>query len=356
MSAYLIISIFLVFLFCCILDFIPIRNKKYIYIINILALIIISSLKTEDTSSDTYNYVLSFHSAVDINSFFSIPIFRYEPGYVLLEIIIKSITDNVNVLFFIISIISLSLLGKIIWQYSPYPFLSIFIYVCMFYFKRDIITIRYGISCVFMLMAIVSLYNNSNKKFILWSMVSFMFHYTAFSVILFYVYYYFFENRIKDVQIVLLILFVFSILGITILSIIKVLPNFLPPFFAYAITKGLSHLGNEVSVGFKQIVPYLPFCLIVNKLRIYRIDKIKVLYLTFLFSILMMIELNQSATFSRVNQMYLTIIVLFFPFLINYIKKKNNFLVVYSLIMVFSIYMFVRISFFNSGGFINVYW
>jgi len=357
MSGYILLGIFLISFLLCVLDFKKDKknNNTYFWVF-IIFLIIISSIKNEYTSSDTANYVSSFNKARGLSDFFSIEIFRYEPGYTLLELLIKDTFNDYSILFFTISLISLTLLGNILQKYSPYPFFSLFIYISLFYFKRDIITIRYGISCVFMLAAIIAILNKKKIISYIWIVLSFLFHYTALSFLLFIFVYYLFKNKIRTFEIIIAYAFPLAILGITILSIITKLQEVLPPFFQYAITKGTAHLGEEESAGFKQVVLYLPFCFLIHYLNLLRSRYIKGLYITLLFAILMMIELNQAATFSRVNQMYLTSIIILVPLILKQIKHRKNFICLYSYTMLLSIYMFIRITFFNSGGFINVHW
>lgn len=355
----MLLSIVFISFFLCILDFKKGNRKKnnnlYFWFF-IFILIVVSSIKDENTSFDTSNYISSFNRIRSFSDFFSIQTFRYEPGYTFLEFLIKDIFDDYSVLFFIISFISLTLLGRIIQKYSPYPFVSLFIYITLFYFKRDIITIRYGISCIFMLAAIMSFINKEKIKSIVWMIISFLFHYTALSCMLFLLVYYLFLNRIRTLEIIILYAFPLAILGITILGVILKINEFLPPFFQYAINKGIAYLGEEDSAGFKQVILYIPFCFLIRYLHLLKSNCINGLYITLLFAMFMMIELNQVATFSRVNQMYLTSIIILVPLILRQIKLKKNFFILYSYTMILSIYMFIRITFFNSGGFINVYW
>lgn len=357
MSAYILLSIFIISFFLCVLDLKKEKKNNNFYFWSfIVFLIVISSIKDEYTSFDTANYIDSFNRAKSFSDFFSIETFRYEPGYTFLEFLIKDIFDDYSILFFIISFVSLTLLGNIIQKYSPYPFISLFIYISLFYFKRDIITIRYGISCVFMLAGIMSFIDKERIKSYIWIILSFLFHYTALSGLFFFLIYYFFKNRIHTLEIIIIYAFPFAILGITILSIIIKVQSYLPPFFQYAISKGIAYLGEEDSGGFKQVLLYIPFCFIIHYIKLLKSNRINGLYITLLFAIFMMIELNQVATFSRVNQMYLTSIIILVPLVLKQIKHKKNFLLLYSYTIILSMYMFVRMSFFNSGGFINVYW
>lgn len=354
MSGYIIISIFILSLFCCILDFSSIKFKSNIFWIFVLVLIIISSSKNENTSFDTGNYIISFYKAPGFNNFFDLSNFRFEPGYVALERFSKLISTEFHLLFTLVSILTLVPLSYIIKKYSPYPFLSLFIYVACFYFKRDIITIRFALSCIMMFISIIKLSQDNYSKSILFAFIAFLFHYTALSYLLFLpVFRLLYNQKIRSVIIMLFCLFALSIAGITLLTVIEKTYKYLPGILSLAVEKGISHLGNEQEAGFKQIIPYLPILLFIYKRNTSNLYK--GLTVTYIFALLCMIEFNQSATFSRLNQMYLTIIVLFYPLLLTRLSKRNmKFL--YSYIIIFSIYAFIRMTFFNTGGFINIYW
>lgn len=354
MSGFIILSIFVLSLFCCLLDFSSNKFKSKFYWLLVFILIIISSSKNENTSFDTGNYIISFYKAPGFSDFFNLSNFRFEPGYVALERLSKLISGDFHLLFTTISILTLAPLSYVIKKYSPYPFLSLFIYVACFYFKRDIITIRFALSCVMMLISIIKLSNNHYYKSILFAILAFLFHYTALSYLLFVpVFRLLYHQKIRSVIIILLCLFTLSMAGITLLTVIEKTYKYLPGILSLAVGKGISHLGNEQEAGFKQIIPYLPILLFICKRNTSKLYK--GLTVTYLFALLCMIEFNQSATFSRLNQMYLTIIVLFYPLLLTKLGKENK-KFLYSYIIVFSIYTFTRMTFFNTGGFINVYW
>jgi len=354
MFGIIILAIFGCSLLCCTLDFIKSRYKDLIFWIVVVSLIIVSSCKDENTSFDTSYYILSFYNAPGFDDFFNLSNFRYEPGYVALERTTKIFSTEYLLLFSIVSILTLVPLAFLIKRYSPYPFLSLFIYIACFYFKRDIITIRFALSCIIMLIAIIQLSKSNYKKSLIFAFIAFLFHYTALSYILYLpLFKILYNQKIRTVMIMLLCLFALSIIGITLFSIIEKTAKYLPGILALAVNKGISHLGNEQEAGFKQIIPYLPILAFIykhNSSLLY-----KGLAVTFIFALLCMIEFNQSATFSRLNQMYLTVIVLLYPLLLKRINKRN-FKILYTYIIIFGIYTFVRMTFFNTGGFINIYW
>lgn len=357
MSGYLIITLFLGSLIICIFDFQKSSSTKRIILFSFfIILFIISASKNYDTCFDTQNYINSFEKNNGIIGIETIGFSWYEPGYSFIETITKSYTDNYFYLFATISLISLSLLAYIIYKYSPYPFLSLFIYISFFYFKRDIITIRYGCACMFCLLGIIKLIEKNNRLSYLFFFLGFLFHYSVMSVICYIPFlHYYMKHKTKNAELLCLICFLFSIIGITIFQFIMLAASFAPDFLSLGLNKGLAHLDDEGAGGLKQLIPYLPIIYFYNRVRI-KDSFLKGLYLTLIFTIICMIELNQAASFARVNQIFLTSIILFLPNLLAKVKKSINFNYIYIYSLIISAYMFFRICFFNSGGFINTYW
>lgn len=361
MSGYIIIILFLLSIIGFFLDLSKDKNKtkSFIFYVLIILMFILAASKNENTSFDTSNYVEHFNKSQTLSTYVPFAENWYEPGYIFLVSVIKTITNNYNILFGVISFLSLSLLSFISKKYSPYPLISLFVYISLFYFKRDIITIRYGLSSLFLLYGIILTINNECKKSILLYILAIMFHYSALAGLVFPIYYYIFKN--KKVQVVerfVVICLLLSVVGINILFLIVKLSEILPPEIGFGISKGIAYLEEEESGGLKQIIPYIPFVLLCHKFQYKKYLKnfSQGLYLVLLLALFFMIELHQAESFARVNQLFLTSIILIIPILIkqsNLVKNKKL-LISYSFI--FCLYMFIRICFFNSGGFINVYW
>ena len=68
-----------------------------------------------------------------------------------------------------------------------------------------------------------------------------------------------------------------------------------------------------------------------------------------------MLQLNQAVTLARIGQMYLTVIILYIPILMKNLLLKQNVWIVYFATIIYCFYTFIRVTFFNTGGFINVY-
>jgi hypothetical protein len=355
MSGYLFLIIFFISAFSLFFDFIKVVNSKYLFYLFIFLLIYIAGIKDEYTCHDTSNYINFFNSSVNLKDFFSIKIFVFEPGFQFITSLLKSFGFDFHVLFFLISSFSLLIYGKLIWKYSKYPFTSLFVYICVFYFTNEIIIIRFGLASALMLYSICSYSEGKYVKFIFFSILSFLFHYTALSCILFYLLFIISSKyRVLLLEILILLFLPLSFFNITILDLIIYIQKILPLFLQFAISKFTQYLTVQSSAGIKQVFMYLPFIYFFHNISNSDIQ-LKRFYEFFLFSIFFMIELNQASDFSRVGKMYITSIILFFPFLLKHVNK-NLFPYLYSMIIIYSVYMFIRICFFNSGGFIYVNW
>ena len=346
------ICTYLLSLYSLSLDFRTSAKVKYsLYFILLLLLICIATLKNEGTSPDTINYINSFERAIDLSQFSEIDNFYFEPGYVLLESIISYLGFNYTVLFFIVACISISIYGFIFWKYSPYPFLSLFIFISIAYITQIVVIIRYGLATSIILLSLMNYIHAQYKRFIVLCIIASFFHYTSLTCILLFPFF-LVKNKIKVIVFLIIIGGILILVNISILDIVLLVSNFLPNYFQYALSKGTQYLEIQGSSGFKQILLYLPVFYFVSKVTSYS-KSFKSSFFVFLFAMFLMLEFAQAEDFARINKMYLSIIYYFFPLLLTLLPKPF-FGLFYKYIIVYCLYMFLRISFFNSGIFINV--
>ena len=90
MSLISIISVYTISFILLILDFVKCKGKNILFWGGIFALIIIAGFKDENTSSDTYNYVLAYINAPSLDRWANIKNFFYEPGYSFLQSLFKT--------------------------------------------------------------------------------------------------------------------------------------------------------------------------------------------------------------------------------------------------------------------------
>lgn len=353
MSIVSIILLYISSFILLFLDFVKCKWKVFVFWGFVLNLILFAGFKDEYTSSDTNNYVIAYLDAPTIDNWLNINYFFYEPGYSFFQSLFKTFfPDNPTLFFLFIAMLSIISYATIIWKHSKMPFFSLFIYISFFYLTREIIVIRYGLSCAFMLVALSYYLQNYKVKFIVSSIFSFLFHYTALSVVLLLCIYIIpKEKREKTLEFIVLLSFILYIVHISFLNVIVYITPLLPDFFSYAINKGLRYLDLENSYGIKQILPLMPYCYILYKRKKYK--GIKDYYCILLFIMFLMLQFNQAVTLARIGQMYLVIIVILIPFIIKSVCKRSNMIILYTVI--YCLYTFIRTTFLNSGGFINVY-
>jgi hypothetical protein len=351
MSVYLLLLLFFISLSLCILDKVKgdFSLKKIIFTTFIITLIIISSLKNDETSWDTQNYIEMYGWTNPISRF-SYPNFSLEPGFVLIISICKEFTDSPSLLFLVISIIALGSYGALIWKYSPYPFLSIFIYYCWFFYMREMIIIRFGVASAIMLLSMIRLSENKIFKSLFWAVIASLFHYTALTYIVILGFWILFSKlkKIKIMETFLLISFPLAIAGITILKIAELVYSLqvLPIFFQAAMFKGMQYIDKIESRSLKVVLLYLPIFYFYRKCR--KDIFFNNFYFIFLLAFFLTFELTAAFELGRIPMMYMTTLVLFLPIMLSKIKKSKYYLL-YSYTMILVIYYFVRICFFQKA-------
>lgn len=72
--------------------------------------------------------------------------FTMERGYMLLNKAVGALGGSIHGVFIVMAIATGLVNYTLFYQRSPYPFCSLLVYVCFFYFYRDFTQIRYGLS------------------------------------------------------------------------------------------------------------------------------------------------------------------------------------------------------------------
>ena len=97
--------------------------------------------RTAIVGVDTSRYVYVFENIFQYD-------FRYEEGFNFFTKLIRSITANENVFLFVAAVICLLPIGVVIYRFSHMPYLSWYIFICMYYlsfvFFRDAAVDRNG--------------------------------------------------------------------------------------------------------------------------------------------------------------------------------------------------------------------
>ncbi len=72
--------------------------------------------------------------------------FTMERGYMMLNKAVDALGGNIHAVFFLMALATGLVNYTLFYKRSPYPFCSLLVYVCFFYFYRDFTQIRYALS------------------------------------------------------------------------------------------------------------------------------------------------------------------------------------------------------------------
>lgn len=128
---------------------------------------------------DTLVYAYSFmYHTPDITDFsFTTKPYGYsEVGFYLLQVISKTVIDNVTVFFLVISIITFYFLYKDFKQYSIFPLIGLCVYIARFIIGRNFIQIRAGLAYAILMLSIKYIYERNWKRYFLIVFIAWFFH------------------------------------------------------------------------------------------------------------------------------------------------------------------------------------
>ena len=156
-------------------------------VIAFLLLFCTSGLRYE-TAVDWVNYKSSFEEVDNIFHIFNYGItgffLRYpsEPLFTILNAFLRTFTDNVQVLFFIVSLCTTSLLFKSLTFFTEkkFFFFSVILYYVLIFFILDMSGIRQAIALNILLYAFKSLTENKLYKYFFLVVISVMFYFLVF--------------------------------------------------------------------------------------------------------------------------------------------------------------------------------
>ena len=358
MPSYLLIISHITGLLFSVLDFDRVKAKKLLFDAICVALIIIAMLKNEQTSPDTANYIAAFQNSLPLTELNTISGW-YEPGYILLNSLIKTLGLQYHFLFFCVAAASVCLYRKIIWEYSEYPFFSLFIYITSVFYLNEIIIIRSGLDTAMVVYNIKNIEKKNSVKSCILVLAAASFHVVGMigiiPVILMQV-----TNQTKLLKCIPVLMI--SALAITIiispLDIVLVFQNINLPVISARITKLNYYLQqNVVKAGIRRAVLYLPYLFFM-----FRVIKTKmksglktndryglILYYYLLCAIFFIVAFRNFSFLSRVNNLFLSANVLTVPYIIKNIKVSSNKNIVRFFAVVLCTYLFLRQNFFNSG-------
>ena len=161
------------FLFALISFFLPQERlyKTILFFALGLVLILIAGFRSEEVVRDYVNYVTYFHD----QDFLVV-----EPAFVVISKIIYSLIGPYPIyLFLSFAILGVSFKLIAIKQLTELWFLSLVIYLSNFFILHEMTQIRAGIASAFLLLCVKPIYERDLKRFLLFALLGFLFHYSA---------------------------------------------------------------------------------------------------------------------------------------------------------------------------------
>ncbi|MGH1705389.1 EpsG family protein [Enterococcus gallinarum] len=151
------------------------KNKfgKMMYFCSFLVVVIFAAIR-KNVSADYSNYIGNFIN-IGINGGGA----RIEPGYWLLNRIVGLFTSNLNAIIIVTSIITFSILFKIIREYSVMPALSVLFLFVLRDYEMLICLIRQGIALAIIAYSFKYLVKDEYLKYFVLVIIASSFHYSA---------------------------------------------------------------------------------------------------------------------------------------------------------------------------------
>lgn len=195
-----VFNIILILYFSLIIYHTNIRIKDSIFLlITMIPLTIISALRHSSIGTDTVSYLLHFRIINDNN----VSIFNYsmEPLFVLLNKLSYMISTNPQIILAVSSIIISLFLFKRIIKSSPYPWLSIYLYLGLYLFYQSLNGTRQYIAVAIMFYFSKYIFEKKLLRFLFGIVLAMGFHQTAIVFVPLYLINYVNQNRYVKIAI-----------------------------------------------------------------------------------------------------------------------------------------------------------
>ncbi|MBU3155330.1 EpsG family protein [Clostridium estertheticum] len=261
-----------------------------------------------------------------------------EYGYILLNIIIKSLGLNVNAVFIIVAIISMFIICFTYRKYTKYYLIAIFAYCARFYFMLNMGQIRQGLAMAILLLSIKYIDEQKMFKFVLIVFIAASFHSVSYIMLPMY-----FINKINIKEKLFWYVLIFAmILGSTgwLGIIISNFSNFLP--------KGVVNYYYSAEYGYKYgivnsvVLFRILVCFIIFRYRGIMRNNIKyfdVIFKTYLCGVIILISFNEvSILAARTAAIFAVFEPVFIGAFISIFKNKlvgYNFVLIYIFILIY---------------------
>lgn len=316
------------------------NSKKGILLgISFLIIVIVAGVRYK-VGIDFNNYVKLYEAVSwkgDIVSTFNYLLSLDEPGYMLMNYVIKEIFNNSQVVFFVSSCITTFFIFKSILKEKDNinVGLALFIFMMMFYIQSFTL-VRQLIAASIVLFSLNFIYERNFIKFILYVLLATSFHYSALAIIPFYFFYSQNHNiSIKKIGVMVILVIIWVNFNSLIESI----------FTGSRYISGFSNTGEPFGVG--QIIKRLPmlFLLLFFKKKLIQANPKNKIYIElFIFEFIIAQFAYKLPIINRLVLNFSISQILLIPAFAKIAKHKSSIIVNYIIVLFGLLYFFYLIS------------
>lgn len=323
------IIVYLILILSCIGDFSKLNQRNFLLHCIACFMIIFIGFRRE-SGADSIIYIDLFKYNTDTLWNWEGKEKGYaEYGFYYLSVLLKSIFNNIDFYFTVISCLTISFLIKSLKEFSIYPILGFCVYYSRFLIIRDMNQIRQALAMVIIIYAFKYLLNNKKNIFI-WTVILCTFiHYSSIIVLPFI----FFYDKIIDNKKITLILLSSAFIGVAGSILIKkiLIASGYGIFLSYVNTQNLGILNPVLIYQLFICALFIYFePILKEKQKGYNIIKNAYLYST----LLLLLTCNLGEVGGRLATIFATCEIFIIPALVNTIKPRIGGYIIYLLLII----------------------
>ena len=319
-------------------------NKKFYFISSILILTILAAFRGPNIGNDTHEYIRLFeqiNSGVSENT-------RYEVGYIWLNRILYTISNNYQIIFILTSILIYYSFGRFIWKYSYSPILSVIILFSYGFYSFTFSAIRQGLAIAILLFAFDFIISGKILKFLLLICLASLFHSSAIFFIFAYL-----ARYLKPSLKTFIIFVLIGFAGVVVFSSIL---NFMFGYFSmYEHYESSSYvgdagIGNILFIVISSLILLFSYSILNNnrtktKLSQRQITENNYLMIMVLFAVVIYILSMKANILDRIALYYNVFSIVLLPNALKMLKLSTKYLVYPMIILAFFAYSFAILIF-----------
>lgn len=160
---------------------IRVKPKTIFLILCYIPLMLLCALRSVNIGNDTITYHQLYAQSIGISwrEYFIMKESRWETGYLLLNKMLSSISENPQLIIIVSSIISIYLVIRFIHKYSKNPYISIYLFVTMRFYVFYMSNIRQSLALGIIMLSYDFIVSRKIVPFIISVLIASQFHTTA---------------------------------------------------------------------------------------------------------------------------------------------------------------------------------